>query len=485
MEYGLTDKGFVAKPFPVILEEEREAWKAAFGFEIDTSTETPEGAYIGVQAAKLTQLWEMMEGLFAAGDTDTASGVYLDRLCSLVNVERKPAESTRVYVALWGEQGTVINSGHLARMSISGDQFSLQENVTINTNRLLGFLIKLTKAIADLYTLSIDGRIISYTAQEDEDEKTIQAGIFEQIEAVFPGIFDSTNLGVDGLEVHVKSGIVPIALYCDDSKIEIVSLGALGIYRANVAGALFVGVGTLDTIVSNISGLDHIVNYATGITGREKESDAELRMEKNKRQKQASGNELAIQNEIEKVPGVLYCRVYSNRTRFEREGRPPNSYEAIVIGGVDHEIAEKILDKGPAGIQPFGKTVVTVQDVEGTPWEIGFSRPENQYIWIRIDIAKNLEEEFPINGIELLKANIVAWGASNMGVGIDFIFQRLNKPIYDVPGIRFADIKVAVTSDLTPPIADDYAAQNIVMSERQIAIIDTTRIIITELLDEI
>jgi uncharacterized phage protein gp47/JayE len=100
MEYGLAEQGFTAKPFSVILEEEREAWKAAFGCEIDTSADTPEGAYIGNQAMKLAQLWEKMEGLWAAGDSDSASGVYLDRLAAMVNVERKPAEATRVYTAL-------------------------------------------------------------------------------------------------------------------------------------------------------------------------------------------------------------------------------------------------------------------------------------------------------------------------------------------------------------------------------------------------
>jgi len=480
MEYGLTEKGFIAKPWAVLLEEERQAWKAAFGYEIDTSPDTPEGAYIGVQVAKLTQLWEMMEGLFAVGDPDTASGVYLDRLVSLVNVERKPAESTRVYCALWGDPGTQINRGHLAKLNLSEDHFALQQDVTIGPNKLLGFHIAITEAEAGIYSLSIDGRIISYTAAPDEEKEEIQNGILEQIEAVFPGVFEMTNYGDDGLEVYSKAGIVPFAMFCDDQKIEIVSLGALGIYLANIAGALFVGIGALNKIVSNVSGLERIVNYATGITGREKESDAELRIAKNKRQKLASGNELAIQNEIEILPGVLYCKVYSNRSHYPNNGRPPNCYEAIVIGGLDQEIAETILDKGPGGIEPFGNTIVTVKDIEGNPWDIGFSRPENQYIWIKIELEKHPEEEFPVNGIELIKNNTVTWGNEELGVGSDFIYQRLNKPIYKVSGIRSADIKVTVTNDLTAPDESEYLAQNIDISERQIAIIDTTRIIITE-----
>jgi uncharacterized phage protein gp47/JayE len=480
MEYGLTEKGFVAKPFAVILQEEKDLWKAAFGYEIDPSTETPEGAYIGVQVAKLTQLWEMMEGLFAAGDSDTASGVYLDRLVSLVNVERKPAEATRVYAALWGKEGTPINSGHLAKMSASGDQFALQEAVTINRNRLLGFHFKIAELETGLYSFSIDGRVISYTATGDDTEETVGVNIYDQIEGIFPGVFEASNYGDDGIEIHSKVGIVPFVLFCDDPKIEIVSLGALGIYRAVVAGALFAGIGTLDKIVSNVTDLDHIINYATGITGREKESDAELRREKNNRQKQASGNELAIKNEIKMLPGVLFCEVYSNRSHQPHAGRPPNCYEAIVIGGMDYEIAEAIFKKGPGGIQPFGNTVVTVKDIEGTPWEIGFSRPENKFIWIKIVFEKHPEEDFPANGVELLKNKIDEWGAAEQEVGVDLIYQKINKPVYTVPGIGRADITVAVTDDLTPPDDNEYAAQNISIDERQIALIDKTRVTILE-----
>jgi len=480
MEYGLTEKGFIAKPFSVLLQEEREAWKVAFGYEIDTSTDTPEGAYIGVQVAKLAQLWEMMEGLYAVGDPDTASGIHLDRLCSLVNVEREKAEATRVYAALWGDEGTPINSGSLAKMSVSGELFGLQESITINRNRLLGFQFKIATLDIGLYSFSINGTVISYNATEDDTEETVQVGILEKIESVFTGVFEVINHGDNGIEIHSKEGFIPFVLFCDDSKIEIVSLGALGIYRAVVSGALFVGTGTLNKIVSNVSGLDRIVNYAAGITGREKESDPELRREKNNRQRQASSNEIAIKNEIKKVPGVLYCEVYSNRSHEPNDGRPPNCYEAIVIGGMDQEIAEAIFRKGPGGIQPFGNTIVKVKDIENTSWDIGFSRPENKYIWIKIVIKKNPEEDFPANGIELIKNNIEKWGAENLEVGANFIYQKLNNPIYEVNGISLADIKVAITNNLTAPEEEDYAEQNLEINERQIALIDRTRIIITE-----
>jgi hypothetical protein len=167
----------------------------------------------------------------------------------------------------------------------------------------------------------------------------------------------------------------------------------------------------------------------------------------------------------------------------EINGRPPKSFESIVVGGVDQEIAETIFQKGPAGIESFGSTVMEVIDEEGFTWDIGFSRPENRFVWIKIAYSLNTEESFPINGIEMIKDSIDTWGAANQDVGVDFIFQKLNRPIYDVPGIAFADIKIAVTDDPDPPEDDAYEAANVVITERQIALIDKTRISVGELVE--
>jgi uncharacterized phage protein gp47/JayE len=484
MEYGLTDKGFVVKPFQVILEEEREAWKKAFGYDIDTSGESPEGAYIGNQTIKLTQLWEMFGGLWAAGDADSASGVYLDRLASFVNVLRLPAEATRVYAALWGDEGTPVLAGHQAKLD-TGELFALQSSVVLGRESLLGFVFKIAEIAEGAYSFQINGQTIYCIAAEGDTQEDVQGALFDQIEAVYPGEYTAVNNGTDGMEIHSVVGIVPFALFCNDPKIEIATLGALGIYRAEEPGPTFAAIRTLNTIVSNVNGLDHIINYATGITGRTVESDAELRIEKNNRQKQASGNEIAIENEIKKLSGVLFAKVYSNRQAIEVNGRPPKCFEAIVVGGVDQEIAETIFLKGPAGIEAFGSTLITVKDAEGFPWEIGFSRPENRFIWLRIEYSKNAEETFPLAGEEMIKDNIDAWGAEHQDVGTDFVFQKLLRPVYDVVGIAFANIAAAETNDLTPPNDEDYVAANIAITERQIALIDKTRITVTQLAEEV
>jgi uncharacterized phage protein gp47/JayE len=394
MEYGLTERGFIAKPFEAILEEERDLFRQSFGQDIDLANDTLEGAYVANQAIKKAQLWEMAEGVWMAGDPDSASGVYLDRLVGLVNVERRPAMSTQVYTALWGDEGTEIQKGHLSRMP-TGERFALGASVSLNREKLLGFAFKASEAQVGVYSFSLDGTVIAITAVEGDDEASIQQKLCDQIESIFPGAYAAVNNGSDGMVIHVSEGIVPFYLFCDDPKIAIISLGAFGIYNAVIPGAVFVSAGSLNEIVANVSGLDSIVNYAAGIAGRDAESDAELRIEKNKRQRQASGNEVAIENAVKEVPGVLYARVYSNRSMDAINGRPPKSYETVVMGGIDHAIAQTIFEKGPAGVEAFGNTIIAVADSEGFDHSIGFSRPEPRYIWLKIAYKKTPRKNSP------------------------------------------------------------------------------------------
>jgi len=479
MEYGLTDRGFIIKPFEIILQEEQDNFRTAFGNDVDLSDTSIEGVYVRNQALKLSQLWQQLGKLYAIGDVDDSFGVYLDRLVNFVNVERLPASATRVYSCLWAAEGTPIPAGHLLRLA-SGQTFRITGAATVSRLSLLGFLLSVSEVSANhSYQLQINSAIITYTATDTDEEEQIQDGIAEAIETAYPGVFEMQNTE-DGLLVHSRTGIEAFSMASSDDSLEFPLLGFYAVYLATRTGPIIVSIGALNEIVNKVNGLESVINYASGITGRSMESDTELRMNLAIRQKQATANEVAIQNEILKVPGVEYVRVYSNREIVDINGRPPKSYEAVVVGGDEQAIAEKIFEKGPAGIQAFGKIIKDVMDSEGFHWDIGFSRPTNKYIWIKIEYTRNLEEELPMDIVSAIQNNIIAWGQNALGVGVDLIFQRMFRPVFDVSGIGFVDIKVAVTEDMTPPAAEDYKSENVEISEVEIAVIDKSRIFVSE-----
>ena len=480
MVYGLTDKGFIAKPFDVILREEQAEFRDAFGNDLDLSDTSIEGVYVRNQALKRTQLWEQLGKLYAIGDVDDAFGIYLDRLVNFVNVERLPANATRVYVCLWAEENTPIPSTHLLRLQ-SGQTFRIAGATTVSKLSLLGFLLEVSEVVAGhTYQLQINTEIISYTAAVGDEEEQIMSGIKDAIYDAFPDVFDM-QVTDDGLKVSSRIGLEAFSMAASDPNIAFPLLGYFAVYAATVTGAIIVPIGALNEIVSKVNGLESAVNYASGITGRAVESDTELRMNLGTRQRQATSNEIAIQNEILKVPGVDFARVYSNRSNIESQGRPPKSFEAVVVGGDEQAIAETIFEKGPAGIEAFGQIVKQVNDAEGFPWDIGFSRPTNKYIWVLIKFQKNPEEELPQDVASTIQKNIIAWGATALNVGTDLIFQRIFRSVFDVHGIGYAVISVAATEDLTPPEPDAYLSQNITIGETEMAILDSSRITVQEL----
>jgi uncharacterized phage protein gp47/JayE len=482
MEYGVTGKGFVVKPFEVILREEQDEFRSAFGNDIDLSDTSIEGVYVKNHAMKLTQLWEQLGKLYAAGDVDDAFGVYLDRLVNFINVERLKASSTQVYECLWAKEGTGIPTGHLLRMA-SGQTFKIAGAVTVSRSTLLGFILSVKDAIAGhAYQLQINTTTLTYTALPGDTEEQIQNGMAAAIETAFSGIFEMRNTD-DGISIHSKTGIEAFSMASSDVNIEFPLLGFYAVYTATITGPIIVSIGALNEIVNKVNGLDSAVNYASGITGRAMESDTELRMSIGTRQKQSTANEIAIQNEIIKVSGVEYVRVYSNREIVEAAGRPPKSYEAVVVGGDDQAIVDIIFEKGPAGVQAFGNIVKDVVDSEGFHWSIGFSRPVNKYIWVKVDYSRNTEEDLPLDVTSAIQDNIIAWGQTALNVGVDLIYQKMFRPVYDVQGIGFAAIKVAVTSDLTPPAVNDFMGANVEIHEAEIAVLDKTRINVQELVE--
>jgi uncharacterized phage protein gp47/JayE len=477
MEYGLTERGLVVKPLQQILREEREAFITAFGSDIDTSDESIAGAYIGNQAAKQAQLWEIVEGLWWAGDVDSASGVYLDRLVALVSVFRNPATKTEVYEALWGDLNTIIPAGHQIRVVPTGELFNLVNPVTIHLDKIIAFSFKvITLTGGAVYSCMVDGVTVSFSAPASPSKSDIQSGLIEALQSVFPQKYAGENNGDEGAVVYRSDGY-PFALTFTDAKLKLTGQASRGIYFCTEPGAVYVPERSLVEVVNKVSGLDSAVNYSPGYTGRGAESDAELRRNLKRRQVRSSGNEVAIQNAIESVKDVEFVQVYSNRTgTVDADGIPANSYEALVVGGNDQEIAQAIFDAGPGGIQAFGNIVVTVLDKKGNQWPIGFSRPTPRYIWIKVTITQYAEEQFPADGLEQAKDQIQEWANANLSVGVDVLYQRFFIPINNVPGISTAIIQVAVTANLTAPAANAYSQNNVPISNFEIARVDKSRI---------
>ena len=92
-EYGLTDKGFLKKPYEVIKAEIEQKWIDIFGDSINLAPESPQGQIIAIEAEAIYDVWEMMEKVFSSFNIDDVGGLLLNHRSQLRGLKRLPNES--------------------------------------------------------------------------------------------------------------------------------------------------------------------------------------------------------------------------------------------------------------------------------------------------------------------------------------------------------------------------------------------------------
>lgn len=219
-------------------------------------------------------------------------------------------------------------------------------------------------------------------------------------------------------------------------------------------GPIEVGVSELTEIVTSGTGLTSVDNtFGTdgfeGQVGSYKESDESFR------RRYAASTEAQAQNILESMyaallalDGVTRLRVYVNATAGTVAGRPAHSYETVIEGGGDADIAAAMWKNHPAGITLFGSTTVVHVDSQGQDQDIGFTRPTA--VPITVAITTSTGAGFPSTGADDIKAAVVAFGTAHFGIGDDVNIARLYTPVNETPGHVVTALTInAGTADVT------------------------------------
>lgn len=173
------------------------------------------------------------------------------------------------------------------------------------------------------------------------------------------------------------------------------------------AGAITAGIGSINTIVNTITGWSSVNNSQVAIVGKNRETDSELRRRRAISLIRSKGGIVAaIANRVfEEVEGVTYVSWRENRTDITVDGMPKHTYEIIVEGGLDQDIAEKINEASPAGIESFGTESVNVTDSQDNTFTIKFSRISQVDIYLIINLTT--DSNYPVDGDDLIKNALV------------------------------------------------------------------------------
>lgn len=209
------------------------------------------------------------------------------------------------------------------------------------------------------------------------------------------------------------------------------------------------------------------------IIGRDTETDEELRERRIESITYTATSILSsIRASVSQVSGVQYLNIYENDTSSTVDSIPAKSFEVVVRGGDEDEIAKAILLKKPAGIQAYGTTTKTVKDEDDNSFIIGFTRPTE--LQIDINLTFNSDTSQSDEWKAMIKNELAEAFTKIYNVGDSIYIYNLYYVLNNHPEIKnVTEFEIKLHSETE-------WATSIAIGKRQLGMLSTENITITQ-----
>lgn len=468
----VTPTGLKRKTLQEIRTEIETNLKQVFGPSFETDVDSPNGLLISQLALGFSNAWELAYEVFISRDPNSATGISLDFAAALNGLTRQSAKACEVEAVLYTLNSSATISANSKAIRTRGNlEFNLNSSVSISRASCEKIMIRDNGSQKNTeYTFEFTfGTVVLNNSTEQSNLYRLR----QQIILALP-IGGHAEFFGGNLVIWVENSTVGIigTLPSDFN----IYAGTTGMFTSVNTGLQTCTVGELDEVVGVVNGFDAVYNYVVGTPGRDTETDEELRIRRaiSARSIKSCGTDPSIEAHLRNdVSGVSAALVTSNRTMVtDVEGRPPKSFETLVGGGTDEDVAMCIWKNMPSGIQCFGNTSVEITDEDGDKQMISFSRPIAKYLWVRVTYKLYNEEEF--TGLDSLKASILQWADIEYNLGKDVIPDRIYQGIYRIPGVGQCQIEVALTENATD--TPSYTDETIAVPSTEYAVLSLDRI---------
>ena len=469
-QYGLTPEGYKTKPFDIMVKEVEETLTSTLG-SINLTPPSVFSVLINTFLIEVSKIDLKGEEIYNAQYPNTATGYSLDGIADYNGIKRLSATNSTVTAQVNAINYTTIPEGSEVLIENTNNILLFPQTITVNNERCNSIVLEVIDNTLAEYKVIINN--VEYTY-----EKPALAFTDEIAEGLRLLIAANTSLIIIRTEsILTISSSNYLSLFTCFATEEI----AINSCTANIdlitkeAGAIAIPEKSATIIQTPISGWISINNLTAGLTGRDLETDIELRARRIKSIKfSGSGTVEAMRARLLNITGVTSVKILENVTEVtDVNGLPPKSFEALVLGGVDLSIAKMIWLVKPAGINTYGNTEITVLDSEGKNQVVYFSRSIKVYVFAKVIITKN--SEFIPDSIPAIKQNIVNQ-ILKVGLGEPVIYQSLFAAVYAVDGVTNALITIGGT--LVETDIPTLAAANIIVLPSQIVTTDINKITI-------
>ena len=175
--------------------------------------------------------------------------------------------------------------------------------------------------------------------------------------------------------------------------------------------------GSLEQIVSPVSGWETITNAAAGTLGADMESDADLRARRKASLYQGSGYINSMYRALYYVPNLKSAYIYENKTANSETTDgitiPGHSLYIVADGGTDSAVAQAIFNTKAAGCGLSGTTTATAYDDDGREYSVSFNRPSQVAIDVTVQ-AQNVSTLSPQTVAQQIKEAVLAFAAHSV-----------------------------------------------------------------------
>ena len=373
-----------------------------------TITEQDALAYIdGFESNNLNN-WDGDKGEFSVVNTTELSGDYALKVPATANVAITSTDASFTI-------GTTFTMDmKLGSGSTKALRFGLQDQSNY-------FECVLDESAQDLKLRLIDdGTAVSLS---NNDTATIPSGSAFHVEIEW-GLYNDTTATLyetNNRDVELCTVSLSESRDWEDGAVSVASLGStstalvdeiatrsvlVNIKALGSGTETNLGPNTITKIPDSITGVEKVTNpIATGnpnltntnftplVIGEERESDEELRDRAfNSTSIGGAATVNSLSTELQRVEGVKSLTLNRNREESTVDGLPPHSFEAVVYGGSDEDVAKTIFNTASidshdvGGINGTKATFDIKSDVTKDTETISWSRPNRLELTIDLDL---------------------------------------------------------------------------------------------------
>jgi len=439
-----------------------------------------------VYAAQADRLAELIEAAFDSTKISRAEGFHLDELGLLRGVYRNDAiASSTSSQFVWMRNGSVLPSGSSFASSVLEGEVVNTAEVVANAASCAAARIVVSTVLSNRrYSVIINGTTYTFVSLPDSTAESILTQLSAEINADLVKTF-TFSFGDDVLEVVADentslSARVPI------TGLQVRDVKTFLFAQSVTTGPEEFPAETVDILNSSVPGFIETNNQEEYFVGTGVETDESFRSRIQAGVTQSSTGTLpSILSALQtNVTGVSLVSVAENTNDFPTDsaGRPIHSYEVLIIGGDDNDIAAEVWRTKPIGIQLFGNTLVNFTDSSGEVREISFSRPSRVSLAARVQYQTYTEEALPAN-VEQTIADSVDSYLNSLTIGVDAIPGRVFGDIYsNTTGIGQMIIEFQVIANVgDTPNAFAWAADVVEISSSDFASIDAGDITVQQI----